>query len=168
MNAAATSLAIMAVLALIACRHEADTYGIDRELLERARSAEASVWYANDDALLERSSGSGHLEALLRTRFNAKAARVLDDDGRVVEDTVFPTGSLIVKELWSNTTTLGTYAVMLKRPGDPAADPDGWIWGYLRETGEVRVSALDRGASCRSCHSQSGNIDRTLMNAYFP
>lgn len=151
-----------------ACKHESNEVRVDTELLERARSNEANVWYAFNDTLLPRSSGSGHSAPYLRTRYNAIAASVLDSTGRVVADTTFPQGSLIVKDLMLDASTLERYAIMLKRTGDPAADPEGWVWGYIFADGEVAVSAIDQGAVCRSCHSQSGHIDRTLMNEFFP
>ncbi|MBL8000423.1 MAG: cytochrome P460 family protein [Flavobacteriales bacterium] len=150
------------------CKHEADISSLDLELYELAQSTNGHVWYRANDDLLDRTGGSGHGEPLLRTRYNAIAATVLDSSGRVEPDTLFPSGSLIVKELWESGSTLGTYAVMLKRPGDPSADAGGWVWGYIRASGEVRVSALEQGAACRNCHTQAGHIDATLMNLAFP
>lgn len=163
------SLLLLApAILLTACAHEPDGIAVDAELLERARSSEAAIWYKFNDSFLPKSSGSGHNEALLRTRFNNRAATVLDSLGKVVPDTLFPEGSLIVKELWTDASTLNRYAVMLKRNNDPAADVDGWVWGYILANGEVAVSAAEQGAACRSCHGQSGHIDRTLMNKFFP
>jgi hypothetical protein len=167
-----STLLFCAVLLLVAltggCKHEPDTSTLDLELLDLARNAEGHTWYRSTDALLNRTSGSGHTEAFLRTRYNAIAATVLDSNARVLQDTVFPSGSLIVKELWESSSTLGTYAVMLKRPEDASADASGWVWGYIRSNGEVRHSALDGGAVCISCHTQPGHIDATLMNVAFP
>lgn len=165
-NGAVSILALLS-LGLMACTHEPDVFDVDLELLERARGNEASVWYKSDDTLLPRSSGSGHSETYLRTRFNAVAATALDSI-TLIPDTIFPNGSLIVKELWPDGNGIGTYAVMLKRPSDPAADVDGWVWGYIRSSGEVRTSAIARGADCRGCHAQGGNVDLTLMGVYFP
>ena len=159
---------IIAGTTFIGCMHEPNEIGVDGELYERARTAEANVWYAFNDTLLGRSSGSGHSAPYLRTRYNATAATVLDSTGRVVTDTIFPQGSLIVKDLMNDATTLERYAIMLKRSSDPAADADGWVWGYIFPDGEVIVSAADQGAACRNCHGQTGQIDRTLMNKYFP
>jgi len=153
---------------LYACKHETDDAPIDLELLTRARGPEAMVWYKFNSATLPRSSGSGHSEALLRTRFNSVAEAYLDTLGKVVPGTVFPDGSLVVKELWPDASGVGTYAVMLKRGGDPFADENGWIWGYIRANGQVRTSAVDRGAVCTGCHAGPGNINGTLMNAAFP
>jgi hypothetical protein len=161
-------LLLVLPMVLLGCKHETADFDTDTELFERARSNEASVWYKLNDTLLPRSSNSGHSEALLRTRFNATAASALDSLGRVFADTTFRNGSLIVKELWPDANGIGTYAVMLKRPSDPSADDNGWVWGYIRSSGEVRQSAIDQGAVCRGCHAQTGSVDGTLMNAYFP
>lgn len=163
------SLVIPALaLSLAGCKHEPDTTPLDAELYQLALNSSGHVWYKNSDELLPRSTGSGHSEAFLRTRYNAIAATALDTLYRVVADTAFPPGSLIVKELWSDASTIGTYAILLKRPDAEAADADGWVWGYLRANGEVRAPAIDRGAACRTCHMQDGEIDATLMNQYFP
>lgn len=167
-SASSTFFFFMVIAMAFSCTHEPDGIAVDGELLERARSNEASVWYAFDDTLLPRSSGSGHAAPYLRTRYNSTAANALDSAGRVVSDTVFPQGALIVKDLMLDATTLDRYAIMLKRSGDPAADADGWVWGYVLANGEVAVSAADQGAACRSCHGQNGHIDRTLMNKFFP
>jgi hypothetical protein len=161
-----TSVVVLA--GAIGCRHEREEFAVDQELYRRALGTEASIWYKFDDALLPRSSQSGHGEAFLRTRYNAPAATVLDSMGKVIPGSTFPNGALIVKELWPDASGLGTYAVMLKRPTDRGADADGWVWGYIRSNGMVRESAIDQGAACRGCHSQSGHIDRTLMTKYFP
>ncbi|MBK9148334.1 MAG: hypothetical protein IPM12_11040 [Flavobacteriales bacterium] len=162
-------IAIAAALAVLhACKHEADASPTDLELLARASGMEADVWYKFSDALLPRTSGSGHAEAFLRTRFNDIAAAHLDTMGKVMEGTMFAEGSLVVKELWPEASGLGTYAVMLKRSGDPAADENGWVWGYIRSNGQVRESVINRGAVCKGCHGGAGNINGTLMNAAYP
>jgi hypothetical protein len=162
-------LAIVVLVAVLqACKHESNDSPTDLELLTRARSSEAGVWYKFSNVLLPRSSGSGHSEALLRTRFNAVAAAYLDTLGKVQENTVFPEGSLVVKELWPDGSGVGTYAVMLKRSADAAADENGWVWGYIRDNGEVRVTAVNRGAVCKGCHAGPGNINGTLMNMAYP
>ncbi|MBK8497265.1 MAG: hypothetical protein IPL52_00260 [Flavobacteriales bacterium] len=155
-------------LLIAGCAHEPDGIAVDGELLERARSTEANVWYAFSDTLLARSIGSGHAAPYLRTRYNSTAASALDSAGRVINETIFPNGALIVKDLMIDAATLERYAIMLKRNGDPAADSEGWIWGYILANGAVAISAADQGAACRSCHGQNGHIDRTLMNKYFP
>lgn len=155
-------------MGLFACKHDPDPSAIDAELYLLALNTDGNVWYKHSDQLLPKSSGSGHSQPLLRTRYNEVAATVLDGDGKVQPDAVFPIGSLVVKELCEDDGSINTYAVLLKRPAEPAADPNGWVWGYLRANGDVRASALDQGAGCRTCHGQTGHIDQTLMNLFFP
>lgn len=159
---------LFGVVLITGCKHEAGTSPLDEELFRLATNAGSTTWYKHDPDLLDKSSGSGHNEPFLRTRYNDIAATVLDGSGKVLPDSVFPTGSLIVKELWSDPGSIGTYAIMLKRPGSPSADAGGWLWGYLRPDGSVRESALNKGSACRGCHTQAGQIDATLMNKYFP
>ncbi len=151
-----------------ACKHESDEDPVDAQLLDMARGTDGFVWYEGSTAQLPRSNGSGHAEPFLRTRYNALAATVLNTNLMVTSDTLFPEGSLIVKELMTDASTIGTYAILYKQTNNPYADAGGWVWGYVRPNGEVRASAKDQGAVCRSCHTQAGHIDQTLMNISFP
>ncbi len=164
----ATATVITALLIVVACKHEETEDPRDAELLELALDDEGFTWYKESDALLSKSAGSGHAQALLRTRFNTIAATILDTNGQVLPDTTFPNGSVIVKELFDDASTLALYAILFKKPTHPYADADGWVWGYMRPDGEVREPSSNKGSSCRGCHSQDNSIDFTLMNAYFP
>ena len=161
-------LLLIAAFGFGSCEHEADEDPLDAQLLELAKETEGYTWYKGSDTLLPKSSGSGHTQASLRTRFNTIASTRLDTNGKVIPGTVFPNGSVIVKELFDNPTTLAQYALLFKKPDHPYADAGGWVWGYVRPNGEVREPARNKGTACRGCHGQNGNIDFTLMNAYFP
>lgn len=163
-----TALVLTAMLAMIGCQHKETDDTSDAELLELAMDDAGFTWYNESDGLLPRSSGSGHAQAFLRTRFNSIAATVLDTNGKVLPDTAFPNGSAIVKELFDDASTLALYAILLKKPSHPYADAEGWVWGYVQPDGEVREPSRNKGSACRGCHSQDGNVDLTLMNAYFP
>ena len=93
---------------------------------------------------------------------------MLDSAGKVSTGAIFEDGSLVVKELYENSTTLYRYAILYKKAGDPNADANGWVWGYIDADGAVAVPASEKGASCIGCHSQDGNIDYMLMNKFFP
>lgn len=140
--------------------------GPDEFLLELESKTSDYVWFGNSEALLDRSSESGHPETQLRTRYNSKAAEKLNSEGRVIEGTVFEDGSLIVKELVSN-GSLNTLAIMYKDANNEFADANGWLWGYFDGQNKVRQSAVNKGVGCRGCHLQSGHIDLTLMNKAF-
>ncbi len=150
------------------CTHDAGTDPTDAQLLQLARMTAAYTWYKENAALLPRSSGSGHPQPFLRTRFNPIAGTVLDTAGKVVPDTLFPNGSVIVKELWEDASTLSIYAILYKKPDNPNADANGWVWAEIGADGTAHYSATKGGADCRGCHGQAGNIDFTLMNEAFP
>jgi hypothetical protein len=155
------------VLTLEACKKN-KVADIDDELYDLSKETSGFTWYKNSSSFLNKSSGSGHSQPLLRTRYNAVAATMLDASGKVMEGISFPEGSLIVKELNENSSTLERYAILYKKADSEYADANGWIWGYLEEDGKVILPASDKGSSCISCHSQTGNIDYMLMNKYFP
>lgn len=139
----------------------------DKILYDLSKSNTGFVWYKNSDVLLNKSSGTGHFQALLRTRYNAVASTQLDASGKVKTGSIFPEGSLIVKELYDNSTTLSRYAILYKKSDSPDADPRGWVWGYINANGSVADAASNKGRTCISCHSQNGNIDYMLMNKFF-
>lgn len=140
----------------------------DKELYNSAKITTGFTWYKNSDALLPKSNLSGHSESYLRTRFNSIAAAMLDGSGKVQTAITFPEGSLIVKELYSNQTTLSKYAILLKDSDHKYADSNGWVWGYVKNDGSVVESSSNKGSSCKACHSQNGNINGSLMNVAFP
>lgn len=166
-------LFISLALASFSCNEENDDPGdpeinTDVLLYQKALITSNTTWFGLSDTKLNRSSGSGHTDPLLRVRYNAVAAAMLDAAGRVKADAVFPDESLIVKELYSDANTLAGYAIMYKKAGHKDADANGWVWGYLKANGDVNMTASAKGNGCTSCHGGSGNINYTLMNNAFP
>jgi hypothetical protein len=155
-------------LTIYSCKKDDEPKGTDKELFDMAQSSTGFTWYKNSDALLGKSSGSGHPQPFLRTRYNTIAAAKLDSIGKIMTDAKFAEGSLIVKELFENSTTLARYAILYKQTNHADADANGWVWGYMDSNGSVAEPASKKGASCIGCHSQSDNIDYMLMNKYFP
>jgi hypothetical protein len=141
---------------------------IDKELYELAKETSGFVWYKNTSTLLSKSSGSGHPQTSLRTRYNSTAANKLDANGKIIANVTFPEGSLIVKELYENASSLTRYAILYKKSDSPFADAKGWVWGYINADGKVTEAASNKGKACISCHNQSDNIDYMLMNKFFP
>ena len=162
------AVAIILISTLNACKKDEPATGIDKQLLDMAKETTGFTWYKYSDALLNKSSGSAHSEPFLRTRYNSIAATVLDSNGKIIPNSLFPDGSLVVKELFDNSTDIGRYAVLYKKPTDANADAAGWVWGYMNADGTVAEPASNKGSGCRSCHSQANNIDLNLMNIYFP
>ena len=150
------------------CKKDEQATGTDKELYDMAKVTSGFTWYKYSDELLDKSSGSGHNFPFLRTRFNETAAAYLDSTGKVIDGTVYPEGSLVVKELYENANTLSRYAVLDKKPGHDDADANGWVWGYINADESIAEPASNRGDACISCHQQNGNIDYILMNKFFP
>lgn len=163
-------LALVSILsmALNSCKHDGVAVGTDLLLYDMATVDTGFVWFKFSDEALDRSSGSGHGEPKLRTRYNGVAAAMLDAEGRIQEGAQFPDGSLIVKELLENDLSISLYAVLYKKADSPDADANGWVWGYLNPNGTVRTPASDKGSGCIGCHTQSGHIDYMLMNKFYP
>lgn len=151
---------------LSSCKKEAK--GTDKELFDMAKSTANFTFYKNSDALLPKSSGTGHSELFLKTRYNTIAASFLDANGKIVAGSQFAEGSVIVKELYKDANTLSRYAVLYKNATNGNADAKGWVWGYINADGTVATSSSSKGDGCIGCHSQTGNIDYMLMNKYFP
>jgi hypothetical protein len=157
----------MIILSTNGCKKDS-SLGTEEELLTMAKKTTGFVWFKNSDALLPKSSLSGHSEPYLRTRYNAIAATMLDGTGKVQNSIIFPDGSLIVKELYSNQTTLSKYAILFKKSGHKDADSNGWVWSILNADGSIVEPAANKGNACISCHSHEGNVNYTLMNVGFP
>lgn len=169
------TLLAISIIIFQACKKEnppADdgSAALDNELYQCARDTSGMKWYKYDDTILFRGPGSGHYLPKLRTRYNSIAAAYLDPAGKVIPGTVFPTGSLIVKELFDSSNVFLQYAVMRKMPGSPFADAYGWQWGVYRTSGDyVEVSCSTVGVDCIGCHKGvPGNIDLTTMHYSHP
>jgi hypothetical protein len=162
------ALLVLFVVLHTSCKKEESISGTDLELYNMATETEGFTWYQNSDILLNRSAASGHTEAFLRTRYNTVASTHLDATGKVKAQTVFNEGSLIVKELWSNESTINRYAILYKQSEHEFANENGWVWGYINADKTVKAPSSDKGVSCISCHMQTDNINNTLMNKYFP
>jgi hypothetical protein len=172
-NILSSLLAIVVFLILVeSCKKDDEdkntVNSIDAELFEMSKSANGFTWYKKTSDLLEKSSGTGHPQTFLRTRFNSIASTMLDSDGKIMNGISFPEGALIVKELYSDANTLGRYAILFKQTASTAADERGWVWGYINAGGDVSIAASKKGVDCKGCHSQEGNIDYMLMNKFFP
>ncbi len=163
-----STVIILCILLGWTCKYDKFINGTDKKLLDISKEMSGYVWFKNTDALLNRSASSGHPQPYLKTRYNVIAANKLDASGNVIAASVFDEGSVIVKELYTNNTTIGRYAILLKDKNNVYADSKGWVWGYINSDGSVAESAANKGAACINCHSQTGNIDYLLMNKYFP
>ncbi len=155
-------------ISLMNCKKDSSTNTTDANLYKMAKEISGFTWYKNSDALLSKSNLSGHTEPYLRTRYNTIATAMLDGNGKVQAAISFPEGSLIVKELYSNETTLAKYAILYKDSENSHADSDGWVWGYVENDGTVVEPSSNKGNACIGCHNHEGNINKTLMNIAIP
>lgn len=142
--------------------------GLDLQLYQMAKDTIGFVWFRHSDSLLNKSEGSTHSQPLIRTRFNSIAASKLDSNGMIIPGSVFPDGSLIVKEMFDKSRTLKTYTTLYKDPTNKIADEKGWIWGAVGADGTVEITAYKKGSACIDCHLQPDNIDYMLMNKFYP
>jgi hypothetical protein len=162
------AIGILVIVATNSCKKDEEATSTDKELYEMAKATEGFTWFKHSNELLDKSIASGHSQPFLRTRYNSIAATNLDSVDRIKQNSTFPEGSLIVKELYSNETSLSQYAILYKETSNPSADAKGWVWGYMSSDGTVSESSSNKGSACISCHSQLGNTDYMLMNKYFP
>lgn len=136
----------------------------DADVSALARASAGWTYYKLRSDTLMRSTGSGHGETRLRTRYNFRAAAQLDGTGKVRPAAIFADSSLIVKELIVG-ETLNRYAVMMKMQGSENAGM-GWLWAYYAPDGSPQVPITARGSSCVECHFTG--IDLTRMNDSHP
>jgi len=139
----------------------------DQQLYEMAIETIGFQWYNNSDDTGLATEGSEHNLPYFRTRFNEKGATKLNENGRVIEGSVFPEGTFIVKELYDSNDVLAIYAVRYKMTGHSDADENGWCWGYMNADGTVREPASNKGMMCIECHQKEGSIDYVLLNKVF-
>ena len=100
-----------------------------------------------------------------RVRFNAIAQAALDSTGKLPIGASFPTGSIIVKEIYSSATgTIKLYAVM-KKDLTSSSSGSGYQWAEFNTDGTTAFSTSKKGDGCISCHSGSGNRDLVLTFA---
>lgn len=105
--------------------------------------------------ILPADSASPH--GSFKLRLNATAQAALDSTGELPTGGTFPTGSILVKEVY-NGTTLSLYAVMKKDPSNTNSG-QGWLWAEYDTDGATNFSVLNKGNNCTSCHSSTPNRD---------
>ncbi len=113
--------------------------------------------YYQSGNLLSGVSPSPH--GSFKLRFNSTAFAALDSTGELPTGSSFPTGSIIVKEIFSG-SNINLYAVMKKDPSNGNAGRS-WVWAEFNTNGSAAFSASKKGDGCISCHSGSTNRDLT-------
>lgn len=123
-------------------------------LYEEAK-ASGLTFYKNKDTTWPAKGGSPH--GPFKLKFNSTAVAAFDSTGKLPAGVSFPTGSLIVKEIYEN-GSLTLYAVMKKEPGNKWAG-EGWLWGEYDKDGDTKFSVAEEGSGCTGCHSTSPHRD---------
>jgi hypothetical protein len=153
---------------LSSCAKDKTPAPTDAQLVKLVFETTSFRCYQDNDSLYAKTAGSGHNFPFLKTKYNSIAASQLDVEGNLLSNAQFPEESLIVKELYSDSTSIDVFAVMYKNSGNPNADANGWIWAYVNADKSIGFESSRKGVGCISCHSQTGNLDYMLMNKFYP
>jgi hypothetical protein len=138
------------------CKKEESETELDQQLYNETKSNTGYIYYQDGDTL-PGTSPSPH--GFFRLRFNATAQTVLDSVNELPVGSAFPSGSILVKEVYKN-NALNLLVVMKKNPsGTDAAS--GWQWAEFNPDGSVFYSSGKKGDACVSCHTSSPNRDLT-------
>ena len=65
---------VVTMTATNSCKKETPAPNTDEEMYEMAIATSGFTWFKNSNSLLDKSSGSGHPQPFLRTRYNTIAA----------------------------------------------------------------------------------------------
>ena len=149
---------ILLVMSIQSCKKDkVDTEADDT--LYNEISASGYSYYQNGN-LLAGAAPSTH--GSFKLRFNAIALAALDSTGKLPTGNNFPTGSIVVKEIFSG-NSINLLAVMKKDPSNKNAG-SSWVWAEYKTDGSVAFSADKKGNGCIGCHSGSPNRD--LIRAF--
>lgn len=118
---------------------------------------EGRIYYKNNPNTLLPGTGGPH--GTFKLRFNATAFAALTDNGKLPTGKKMPDGSFIIKDVYTG-GQLTLYAFMYKISGS-------WIWGEIKENGQVFYSVDKNPETCISCHSQAGNRDLVATFKYY-
>lgn len=147
------------LLILSSCKKDKSD-SADKELYDETINS-SYIFYQNSNAILNAAGNSPH--GSFKLKFNPVAQSALDSTGKLPSGNQFPSGSLIVKEVYGGGTSLSLYAIMKKAPGNVNAG-SSWLWAEYKPGGETIVSVTDKGSGCIGCHS--GNTNRDLTNSF--
>ena len=150
-----TGLLLAFIITIQSCKKDKTDPDSDNRLFEELSSGTYSDYQGG--IILSAASPSPH--GSFKLRFNATATSALDTTGEIPSGNSFPSGSVIVKDVYDG-TTLKLHAVMKKDPGSTNSG-SGWLWAEYNTDGSVIFSTGKKGDGCISCHSGSPNRDLT-------
>jgi hypothetical protein len=128
---------------------------------------DSTVFYYKDSTQLLKSDPASAHSPYFRVKFNAIAKAALTDAGKLPKGIGFPTGSIVVKELYDTIgSPLRFYAVMKKLPTSANVN-QGWVWGEYEADGKVLYAVKDKGGVCVGCHATNSR-DYVRLFDLFP
>ncbi|HSH67898.1 MAG TPA: cytochrome P460 family protein [Bacteroidia bacterium] len=148
-------LLLMVFIILNACKKDKMDKNSDVQLYTEI--TQSGFTYFQNGNLLNGVSPSPH--GAFKLRFNSIAFAALDSAGKLPVGSMFPAGSILVKEVYTG-NTLSLYVVMKKDPSNENAGND-WVWAEFNTDGSVDFSVTKKGDACIGCHSGSPNRDLT-------
>ena len=149
------SLIAASVVAMQSCKKNKTDTDADNALYSEITGSGYSYYQSGN--ILPGVSPSPH--GSFKLRFNATAVSALDSTGELPTGNNFPTGSIIVKEVYDG-SNISLYAVMKKDPSNGNAG-SGWVWAEFHPDGSAAFSTGKKGDGCISCHNGSPNRDLT-------
>jgi hypothetical protein len=129
----------------------------DKALLDSANNLSAFTFYKNKDTLFPGTSSSPH--GSFKLKFNKIAFSVLSDNGKLPLASVFPEGSMVLKEIRRN-GEVTLYSIMYKHNRS-------WLWTEVAPDGKVNYSVKKDPSVCTSCHKQTGNRDLVVSFNFY-
>jgi len=152
-----TAIIICFVCLVQSCKKDDNSSPDDDNALFALVGQGGYTYYVGTPGITAGQGNSPH--GFERVRFNAAAQAALDTTGKLPAGSSFPTGSVIVKEIYSSATgSINLYAVMKKDPSSSVSG-SGYQWAEFKPDGSVVFSSGKKGDGCISCHSAAGNRD---------
>jgi len=141
---------------------ETDTSDQVDNMLFSEISTKSFTYYSGTPTITAARGNSPH--GFIRIKFDSIAFSVLDASQNLPNGKSFPTGSLIVKEVYSTINdSLTFYAVMKKNPSSSVSG-NGYEWAEFRSNGKTYFSTGKKGVGCISCHA--GGTNRDLVRTF--
>ena len=151
-----TILLILFIAFSQSCKKDSTSPADDKALFALVGQS-GYTYYVGTSGITAGTGNSPH--GFERVRFNATAKAELDTTGKLPAGSSFPTGSVIVKEIYSSATgSINLYAVMKKDPSSSVSG-SGYQWAEFKTDGSASFSTGKKGDGCISCHSSSTNRD---------
>jgi hypothetical protein len=149
------------IFILSSCKHQ-PVKTKEEIIFQSLMSSSDFSWYKSSDKLFRSAPSSAH-NAWFRVRYNEIASTALSDSGRLPKTSVFPEGSIVVKELFDEENgAIKLIAVMEKNERSSNA-AEGWNWLEYYPDGTVFYGLKNKGEGCVSCHAdQSRDFNRVF------